>query len=62
MFKRRHLVIVLLAIAIGLLLLMVSTSAFNSYLSVTGNIQLASTDGLVNTSDRESMGQLHRMG
>jgi len=62
MFKRRHLVILLLAIAIGLLLLMVSTNAFNRYLSVTGNIQLASTDEFDNTSGRQSAGLLHRMG
>ena len=56
MFKRRHIVIVLLAIAIGLLLLMVSTNAFNSYLSVTGNTQSASIDGLVGTDEGKSVG------
>ncbi|MFA9421266.1 MAG: nodulation protein NfeD [Gammaproteobacteria bacterium] len=42
MFKRRHLVIVLLAIAIGLLLLMVSTQAFNNNLPVIENTQSSS--------------------
>jgi membrane-bound serine protease (ClpP class) len=56
MFRRRHLVIVLLVLAIGLLLLMVSTSAFNSYLSVTGNTQLASTDGFISTGEGKSVG------
>ncbi len=56
MFRRRHLVIVLLAIAIGLLLLMVSTSAFNSYLSVTGNTQSANLDGFASASEGKSAG------
>jgi hypothetical protein len=44
MLRSRHLVIVLLAMATGILLLMVSTSAFNRYSSVTENTPSASIE------------------